>query len=110
LIAFLPATTSFRLQVPPMMHTADFDQVFSALKDIFKPYLPKLIITEDTATGYQLDTQYVMKNKRRIYFGGVRTGKNYVSFHLMPVYASRELMDTMSPSLKKRMQGKSCFN
>ena len=33
-----------------------------------------------------------------------------VSFHLMPVYASPELLMKMSPELKKRMQGKSCFN
>jgi hypothetical protein len=40
----------------------------------------------------------------------VRTGKAYVSFHLMPVYASSELVNAISPELKKRMQGKSCFN
>jgi len=37
-------------------------------------------------------------------------GKNYVSFHLMSVYASPELLGKTSPELKKRMQGKSCFN
>jgi hypothetical protein len=48
--------------------------------------------------------------KARIFFGGVRRGKNYVSFHLMPVYTCRELLDGMSDALKARMQGKSCFN
>jgi hypothetical protein len=33
-----------------------------------------------------------------------------VSYHLMPVYAYPELLETISPTLKKRMQGKSCFN
>jgi hypothetical protein len=28
----------------------------------------------------------------------------------MPVYAFPELLDPISPGLKKRMQGKSCFN
>jgi len=28
----------------------------------------------------------------------------------MPVYMYPELFDTISPELKKRMQGKSCFN
>lgn len=41
---------------------------------------------------------------------GVRLGKNYVSFYLMTVYASPDLLKPMSPELKKRMQGKSCFN
>jgi hypothetical protein len=33
-----------------------------------------------------------------------------VAFHLMPVYAKPELLHGISPELKKRMQGKSCFN
>ena len=37
-------------------------------------------------------------------------GKNYVSFYLMSVYASPDLLKAMSPELKQRMQGKSCFN
>jgi hypothetical protein len=37
-------------------------------------------------------------------------GKRYVSFYLMPVYSHAELLDGVSPALRKRMQGKSCFN
>jgi hypothetical protein len=51
-----------------------------------------------------------MKNKKPLYFGGVRKGKNYDSFYLMSVYATPDLLKGMSPDLKKRMQGKSCFN
>ncbi len=40
----------------------------------------------------------------------MQTRKNYVSYHLMPVYAFPELLKGASPELKKRMQGKSCFN
>jgi hypothetical protein len=36
--------------------------------------------------------------------------KNYVSYHLMPVYMNPKLQASISPDLKKRMQGKSCFN
>jgi len=39
-----------------------------------------------------------------------RDGKAYASFHLMPVYAFPDLIDAASPQLRKRMQGKSCFN
>src|SRR6185503_19859495 len=83
---------------------------FNQLKAIFKPYADKLHVVHDTDTNYYLDTHHVMKNKQRIFFGGVRVGKAYVSFHLMPVYASSELHDKISPELKKRMQGQSCFN
>jgi hypothetical protein len=43
-------------------------------------------------------------------FGSVRLGKAYVSFHLMPLYMNESLSGTISPALKKRMQGKTCFN
>jgi hypothetical protein len=51
-----------------------------------------------------------MKNRQPLCFGGVRLGKNYVSFYLMSVYTSPDDIHGMSPELKKRMQGKSCFN
>ncbi len=43
-------------------------------------------------------------------FGSVRLGKAYVSFHLMPIYMNPALIQSIPPALKKRMQGKSCFN
>lgn len=43
-------------------------------------------------------------------FGGVGIGKRYVSYHLMCVYVDPGLLEGMSPELRKRMQGKSCFN
>lgn len=33
-----------------------------------------------------------------------------VKLHLFPVYERPELLDELSPDLRKRMQGKSCFN
>jgi hypothetical protein len=44
------------------------------------------------------------------YVAGTRLGKRYVSYYLMPVYASPDAVEGMSPELRKRMQGKSCFN
>lgn len=92
------------------MPNDDFSETFKQLRAIFQPYADKLQVVHDTETTYYLDTHRVMKNKQRLFFGCVRTGKGYVSFHLMPVYASSELHNTISPELKKRMQGKSCFN
>lgn len=93
-----------------MPKDTDFDATFAQLKQIFTPYEAKLHVTANTPDNYSLDTRHVMKNKHRMYFGGVRRGKNYVSFHLMPVYAFSDLTAAISPDLKKRMQGKSCFN
>jgi hypothetical protein len=88
----------------------DFTEVFRRLKAILKPYAKNMDVAQDTPNGYLLNTRHIMKNKQPLCFGGVRLGKNYVSFYLMSVYASGQEMKKMSPELKKRMQGKSCFN
>ncbi len=93
-----------------MTDKPNFDEVFAELKSIFKPYAKKMDVASDTGTYYLLNTRHIMKNKQPLCFGGVRRGKNYVSFYLMSVYAVPELLKSMSPELKKRMQGKSCFN
>jgi hypothetical protein len=88
----------------------DFDAVFAKLRAILKPFERRLEVLADVEGNYSLNTRHIMKNKQPLFFAGVRTGKAYVSFHLMPVYACPELLKGMSPELKKRMQGKSCFN
>ncbi len=93
-----------------MPDKTDFQQVFEELKAILKPYAKKMDVAQDTDNYYLLNTHHIMKNKQPLCFGGVRLGKNYVSFYLMSVYASPDLLKEMSPDLKRRMQGKSCFN
>jgi hypothetical protein len=75
-----------------------------------KPYTGQLDVRHDERGNFYVDTYHVMKNKKPLWFGGVQTKKNYVSYHLMPVYVNPTLLDGMSPELRKRMQGKSCFN
>jgi hypothetical protein len=93
-----------------MPDNKDFDKIFARLKTIFQPYAKKMDIAQDSEVCYLLNTRHIMKNKQPLCFGGVRRGKAYVSFYLMSVYASPDLLQGMSPELKKRMQGKSCFN
>ena len=93
-----------------MPNQEDFTKVFAKLKAIFQPYAKKMDAACDTRNYYLLNTRHIMKNKQPLCFGGVRLGKNYVSFYLMSVYACPDLLKNMSPELKKRMQGKSCFN
>ncbi len=88
----------------------NFEEVFRKLKAILKPYEKKMVVLQDTNSAYMLNTRHVMKNKQPLYFGGVRLGKAYVSFYLMSVYVSAAEMKSISPELRKRMQGKSCFN
>jgi hypothetical protein len=50
------------------------------------------------------------KPKEPMWFGMVRQGKAYVSFHLLPLYMNPAMQAKVTPELKKRMQGKACFN
>lgn len=88
----------------------EFPSVFKKLKSIIKPYSSKLVIKIDTPEGFSLDGAYSKKWKKEIFFGAAQIKKNYVSFYLMPVYMYPDLLKNISPELKKRMQGKSCFN
>jgi hypothetical protein len=45
-----------------------------------------------------------------MFFAGVKQQKRYVSYYLMPVYTEPDLSAAVSPDLRRRMQGKSCFN
>ena len=90
--------------------TESFSAVFLRLGDILRPYGDALVCTRDDAEEYYLNTAHIMKNKKPLFFGAAKVGKNYVSFHLMPVYVFPDLLDEITPGLRKRMQGKSCFN
>ena len=88
----------------------DFPMVFEQLKSILKPYAQGLTVKADTGDTFFLDGPYSEKWKKELFFGSAQIKKNYVSFYLMPVYMYPELLKDISPELKKRMQGKSCFN
>jgi hypothetical protein len=84
--------------------------VFERLRGILQPYAPRLTVVHDTAENYYLDAGWSERWKRVVFFGAATLRKRYVSFYLMPVYAHPALLDGISPALKARMQGKSCFN
>ena len=88
----------------------DFSQIFKNLKDILSRYEKDFNCKIDSDNEYYLDTKHIMDNKKPLFFGSVKINKNYVSFHLMPVYVEPTLLNNISSDLKKRMQGKSCFN
>jgi hypothetical protein len=88
----------------------DLVPVFACLKTIMAPYAAKLDVKKDDDTELYVDTLHIQTNKKPLFFGAVQIKKQYVSFHLMPVYVRPALLTALSPALKKRMQGKSCFN
>jgi len=86
----------------------NFLPVFSALCELLAPWEDRMK-TQTDKSGFWMHSLEPTFRDKPMFFAGIRMGKNYVSFHLMPVYCCPEL-NRMSPALKKRMQGKACFN
>src|ERR1051326_97874 len=89
----------------------DLATVFAALRGILTGFIGKdLRVQADKPGNYHLEAPAILHRKKPLYFAGVRTGKNYVSFHLLYMYFHPTAKRALSPALKKRMQGKACFN
>jgi hypothetical protein len=93
---------------------ADFQAVFAVLKPVLEKFARRLAVKVDTPIEYTLVTKsaspFPQHQGQPLYFGSVRLGKAYVSFHLMPLYMHPAFTNSIAPALKKRMQGKTCFN
>ena len=93
------------------MAKADFEATFATLRKVLKPYAESYPPIVDQPGKYYLACKMSKtKSGFPIWFGGVEIRKNYVSFHLIPVYGNPALLKEASPSLLQRKQGKSCFN
>jgi hypothetical protein len=93
---------------------SEFSAVFESLRPVLAAHGERLKIKTDTPSDYTLVTKSASQFPRHkghpLEFGAVRSGKAYVSFHLMPLYMCDPLTKQIAPELKKRMQGKTCFN
>ena len=91
------------------MPEPDLRPVHERLKAIFGPYRDSLTVSKDTPEGLYLELPGY-EGETWGYVGGTRLGKRYVSYYLMGVHGVPDLLDSLSPELRRRMQGKSCFN
>ncbi len=88
-----------------------FAETFAALRAILEPHAKRMTVTVDEPGHYQIASPTMTDRVGRpLFCASVQINKNYVSYHLMPMYGNKVLHDSLSPSLTKRMQGKSCFN
>lgn len=95
------------------------EAIFARLREILKGHAGNFTVSQDTTDHCCLSVKPGPATLRM--WGGnlrsetipvawVKTGKNYVSYHLMGVYGNPKLLDKCSKDLRARMQGKSCFN
>jgi hypothetical protein len=95
-----------------MTSEATFELIYSRFKDMLSRYADENLQmqTNKPNSCELIGPPTPRSNGREVWFGAARIGKRYVSYHFMPIYACPDLQKGLSPALKKRMQGKSCFN
>jgi hypothetical protein len=95
--------------IEPAASSPNLAAVHDRLKAILAPYRDRLRVASDGPGGMSLELpEYA--GQPWGYVAGTRVGKRYVSYYLMGVYGDDRLAASISPELKRRMQGKSCFN
>ena len=98
----------------PAASPEDFDGAFASLKTVLAKHRRKLGVQADTAKELKVvgktPSPFKQHKGQPLFFASVRMGRAYVSFHLLPLYMHPTLTKGLSPELKKRMQGKACFN
>jgi hypothetical protein len=88
----------------------DLTTVFKPLRDMLAKHGKSAAVVHDTAEHYYLNAAAPDAKGKPVFLAAAKIGAGKVAVHLMPVYTKPELLSDISPELKKRMQGKSCFN
>jgi hypothetical protein len=89
-----------------------FEGTYAALRALMLQAAPRMRVAKDDGRELHLHATWHSPTKpgAPMWFGAVRSGKAYVSYHLMPLYTDIALKTDIPPELAQRMQGKTCFN
>jgi hypothetical protein len=103
----MKATKTVKANGRPAGARKNLDVVYARLCQMLTRHEGKLSVTVQKPGTLWMEVTGAIYRGKPLFYGGVRMGKNYVSYHLMSIYM-REV--EMSPELKKHKQGKACFN
>ncbi|MCW4030909.1 MAG: hypothetical protein NWE80_00935 [Candidatus Bathyarchaeota archaeon] len=104
------------------MENKSLDTIFLHIKEILANYSENLVVADayigskakTKKPAYHLygskEVSLFGKKPQKTYVAGVIQQKNYVSFYLSAIYSHPELLQHVSPELRKHLKGKSCFN
>jgi hypothetical protein len=93
-----------------MPTTESFAETFATLRRILERHGKHLKVVVDKPGDFQLASPTLVDRiGRPLFAAAVQIKKNYVTFHVIGI-DTPELLKGMSPTLRKRMQGKMCFN
>jgi hypothetical protein len=90
--------------------TTPTPELFAALRSLLRDADGSLQVVHDTSSHFYANAPHPDAKGKPQFFGAVKVSGRKHAFHFMPVYEFPELLADISPALKKRMQGRSCFN
>jgi hypothetical protein len=94
-----------------MPNTDGLAATFAALRAILEPQAKRLTVTVDEPGRFELASPTMTDRiGRPLFCAAVKINKSSVSYHFMPLYGNMALRNSLSPALRKRLQGKMCFN
>lgn len=96
-----------KTKLPAKSAKKNLDPVYSRLCEMLTRHEGKLSVMVKMPGTLWMAVTGEMYRGKPLFYGGVRMGKSKVSYHLMSIYM-RDV--EISPELKKRKQGKACFN
>ncbi len=82
------------------------EAAFARLREVVEPFMGACRVKTDDPGSLYLET----RASKPEMFSAVSLRKSAVSFHYMPVYVDPGSLEGISEELRRRMQGKSCFN
>jgi hypothetical protein len=88
----------------------DLASTFAVLSGMLRRHSAGMVVKIDEPSHFYAERYPVEPKGKPGFFGAVQIRKSYVSYHLMPVYEDPSLLTGISDALRKKMQGKSCFN
>lgn len=88
----------------------EFQRLYDELRLLILSHGKKLVVVMDKPGKLYLNHPRRPQDVKDHFFGGVMLHKTYVSYYLAPVYQWPGLLAASTDGLKRRMQGKSCFN
>ena len=79
---------------------SDFESLTPTLEALILRAAPGMSVVRQGPQGLSLTSSWCspLKPGEPMWFGGVRQGKGYVSYHLMPVYTHPQLAAKISPA------------
>lgn len=91
---------------------ADRAELYATLRSMMLDSAPGMRVAKDVEGELNLYAPWPhpTKPKDPMWFGMVKNGKAYVSYHLVPLYVVPATDSGIPEALTKRRQGKACFN